>query len=78
MTSIKDFKNLTFLVYGLGATGKSVVNFFKKNRIKNYLVWDDKNKNLYRKKRPKNLESVLKKNKLHSFKPRSKPKKIKK
>ena len=61
MTSIKDFKNLTFLVYGLGATGKSVVNFFKKNRIKNYLVWDDKNKNLYRKKRPKNLESVLKK-----------------
>ena len=43
MTSIKKFKELT-LVYGLGQTGKSVINFFDKNKIKNYQVWDDKNK----------------------------------
>ena len=24
----EEFKNLSFLVYGLGVTGKSVINFF--------------------------------------------------
>ena len=32
MVSIKNFKELSFLVYGLGITGKSVVKFFKKIR----------------------------------------------
>ena len=59
MTSIKKFKELTFLVYGLGQTGKSVINFFNKNKIKNYQVWDDKNKNIFRKKRPRNLSLAL-------------------
>ena len=35
MISVKNFKNLSFLVYGLGLTGKSVVKFFKKKRVKN-------------------------------------------
>ena len=50
MVSISKLKELSFLVYGLGVSGKSVVNFFEKNNIKNYQVWDDKNKNLLKKK----------------------------
>ncbi len=61
MISVKNLKNLSFLVYGLGLTGKSVVKFFIKNKIKDYHVWDDKNKNLYKKKRVKNLNYILKK-----------------
>ena len=56
-----NLKELSFLVYGLGTTGKSVVNFFKKNNIKNYYVWDDFDKNLYKKKRPKNLKKIFNK-----------------
>ena len=54
-----NLKELSFLVYGLGTTGKSVVNFFRKNNIKNYYVWDDFDKNLYKKKRPKNLKKIF-------------------
>jgi len=61
MVPITNFKKLSFLVYGLGLTGRSVVNFFKKNNIKNYEVWDDKNKNLYKERRPSNLNEALKK-----------------
>ena len=61
MTPIKNFRSLSFLVFGLGMTGRSVVNFFNKNKIKNYLVWDDENKDLYKKKRSKNLSKSLKK-----------------
>ena len=59
MISAKNFKNLSFLVYGLGSTGQSVINFFRRNNIKNYKVWDDNNKELYKKLRPKNFEKVL-------------------
>ena len=59
MSSIKKFKKLSFLIYGLGLTGLSVVKFFKKNNFKNYLVWDDKNKNLLKNKRPSNLNKAL-------------------
>ena len=48
-------------MYGLGSSGKSVVNFFQRNSIKNYQVWDDKNLNLYQNKRPNNLEGALNK-----------------
>ena len=61
MVPVTNFKKLSFLVYGLGLTGRSVVNFFKKNNFKNYEVWDDKNKNLYKKRRPSNLNVALKK-----------------
>ncbi len=60
MLSIKNFKNHSFLVYGLGLTGRSVVNFFKKNNINNYKVWDDKKKKLFKSKRAKNLLKTLK------------------
>ncbi len=61
MLSIHNFKKNFFLVYGLGLTGKSVVNFFEKNKIKNYEVWDDKIKNIFSNKRSKNLNKTLKK-----------------
>ena len=63
MESIENFKKLSFLVYGLGQTGRSVIDFFKKNDFKNYQVWDDKNKNIFKKKRSINLKKVL--NKVH-------------
>ena len=57
--SFNNLKKLSFLVYGLGLTGKSTINFFKKNKIKNYQVWDDKDYKLFQKKRPKNLSKAL-------------------
>ena len=53
----KLIKDSSFAVYGLGLTGTSVLKFFKKKKIKNIYIWDDKNKknnkkkiNLFRKK----------------------------
>ncbi len=60
MASIYNLKKLSFLVYGLGLTGQSVISFFKKNNIENYQAWDDKNKKLFKKKRPRNLEKAMK------------------
>ena len=60
MISTNNLKDLSFLIYGLGLTGKSVVNFFNKNHFKNYQVWDDTNKYLYNEKRPPNLKKALK------------------
>ena len=34
MVSLKNFKKLSFLVYGLGLTGQSVVKFFEKKTKK--------------------------------------------
>ena len=48
-------KELSFLVYGLGLSGKSVVKFFKKENITNFKVWDDEHKKIYKKYRSKNL-----------------------
>ena len=59
MISKKNLKNLSFLIYGLGLTGKSVVNFFIKNNIQNFKVWDDHNKDLYKKNRASNLLKTL-------------------
>ena len=55
-----DLKDFSFLIYGLGLTGKSVIKFFNKNNFKNYHVWDDKKKFLFSKKRPSNLNNILK------------------
>ena len=60
MLKSSKLKELSFLVYGLGLSGISVVNFFKKNSIKNFKVWDDKNKNVYKNYKSKNLVSTLK------------------
>ena len=38
-------KNITdkkFLIYGFGLTGKSVLKFFKKKKIKKFTIVDDK------------------------------------
>ena len=61
MPQIQKLRELSFLVYGLGISGCSVVRFFKKNKIKNFKVWDDKKKNLLKKYRTKNLKQTLKK-----------------
>ena len=63
MSRILNLKKLSFLVYGLGATGQSVIKYFKKKKIVNYLVWDD-SINLRKKFKTKialNLSNVLKK-----------------
>ena len=55
----EEFKNLSFLVYGLGITGKSVINFFNKNNIKSYKVWDDYDNLSFKTKRPSDLNKTL-------------------
>ena len=59
MLSISNLKELSFLVYGLGISGQSVVRFFKKNKIKNYSVWDDTQKKILKNNRVKNLKETL-------------------
>ena len=49
MVQSSKLKELSFLVYGLGVSGRSVINFFKKNGIKNFKVWDDNKKITYKK-----------------------------
>ena len=44
MLKTPKLKELSFLVYGLGLSGNSVVKFLKKKKIKNLKVWDDKKK----------------------------------
>ncbi len=61
MLHLKKIKKLSFLIYGLGLTGKSVVKFFDTNDIKEYQVWDEKDKNFLKNKRPINLQKTLKK-----------------
>ena len=52
-------KEQSFLVYGLGLSGQSVVKFFKRNNFKNFKVWDDKQKKLFKNYRTKNLKKAL-------------------
>ena len=59
MLSINKLRKLSFLVYGLGSTGKSVINFFKRNDIKKFEVWDDKNIDLYKKNRAQNINKTI-------------------
>ena len=59
MVKTPNLKELSFLVYGLGLSGQSVIRYFKKNRIKNFKVWDDKKKKLFKNYRPKNLSKSL-------------------
>jgi len=43
-----NLKKSSFLIYGLGTTGQSVIRFFKKKKINNFFKWDD-NTNLRKK-----------------------------
>ena len=51
--NIKYLRKKKFAVYGLGITGLSVINFFKRNNIKEYYTWDDTifKKNNFKKKK---------------------------
>ncbi len=59
MLEIPKLKELSFLVYGLGLSGHSVIKFFNKKRIKKFYVWDDNKKKKFNKYRPKNLIRTL-------------------
>ncbi len=61
MLKIPKLRELSFLVYGLGLSGQSVVKFFKKNRIKNFKVWDDNPKKILKNYKPNNLIQFLNK-----------------
>ena len=70
MSKSFNFSKKSFAVYGLGATGTSVINFFDKIGVKNYIIWDD-NKNIKKdwKLNEKKKKKFLKSNKfcrLHS------------
>ena len=41
MSHTLNLKEFSFLVYGLGSTGYSVINYLKKKKITNFFVWDD-------------------------------------
>ena len=60
MFKTPKLKEHSFLVYGLGITGSSVINFFKEKKISNFKVYDDKRKNLFQSYRTKNLNKSLK------------------
>jgi len=59
MQKIQELRKHSFLVYGLGSTGVSVVKFFNENNIKNFKVWDDKKKDIFKKFKAKNLIQTL-------------------
>ena len=60
MFKTPKLKEHSFLVYGLGITGNSVINFFKKKKISNFKVYDDNYKNLFKSYWTKNLNKTLK------------------
>ena len=69
-----NLKKFSYLVYGLGTTGQSVIKYFKKKKISNFFVWDD-NPELRRKFKQKkiiNLRRILTKVDFYRFKPRHK------
>ena len=48
MPQLPKLKESSFLVYGLGLSGLSVIKFFKRNKINNFQVWDDNQKKLFK------------------------------
>ena len=60
MPKIPELGEHSFLVYGLGLSGCSVVKFFKNKGLSNFKVWDDKQKNIFKRYRAKNLNKTLK------------------
>ena len=60
MLPTRKLKELSFLVYGLGLSGCSVIKFLKKNKISRFKVWDDKIKDIFNKYRTRDLKQSLK------------------
>ena len=44
-------KDKSFAIYGLGATGKSALNFLKNKKTKKIITWDDNFKEFKKKRR---------------------------
>ena len=59
MLQNSKLKERSFLVYGLGLSGLSVIRFFKKKKFKNFKIWDDKQTNLFKSHRTRNLDLSL-------------------
>jgi len=61
MSHTLNLKKFSFLVYGLGSTGCSVIKYFKKRRIHNFYVWDDnvKLRKKFGSKNVVNLKNIL-------------------
>ena len=60
MLSTTNFKKLSFLVLWIRPYRSIGCKIFKKNNFKNFQVWDDKIKNLYKSKRANDLTKTLK------------------
>jgi len=62
MSHTLNLKKLSFLVYGLGSTGRSVIQYFKKIKISNFSAWDDnvRVRKKFGSKNISNLKNVLK------------------
>ena len=54
MLKIPKLRELSFLVYGLGLSGRSVIKFFKKNKIRDFKIWDDDQRKILKNYKPKN------------------------
>ena len=56
-----NLKKNSFLIYGLGSTGLSVINYFKKKGISNFYVWDDnlKLRSKFSSKISSNLKDII-------------------
>ena len=63
MSHTLNLKEFSFLIYGLGSTGQSVIKYFKKKQIRNFYVWDDniKLRKKFSSKNIKNLGNIIKK-----------------
>ena len=64
-TSLNYLRHKNFAIYGLGVTGRSVIRYFDKNGMKNYVLWDDNKKvfkrflgSKYRRMKSDFLESI--------------------
>ena len=51
-------RELSFLVYGLGLSGRSTIKFLKKNKVKKINVWDDTSKKYLKIIDPKALSKL--------------------
>ena len=62
MSHTINLKKFSFLIYGLGSTGHSVIKYFKKRKIHNFYVWDDnvKLRKKFGSKNVVNLKNILK------------------
>ena len=61
MISSKKLGKKKFAIYGLGTTGRSVINYLNKQKIKDFYSWDDdpKKRNLFSSKISKNNFSKI-------------------